>query len=286
MSPTRAATRLCPIRPRGARRRASAPASARRSPSRCTRQSALSQRRPRTSRSRVRPAVSRRAPTVATTAISRDECTLPNGSKDVFYVPYIQTGSSLSVAASVVADALPPGGGVQFVLDQGQPSEQTAYSLSEPFQATFTGIGKGEHTLDASIVDSDRQAQSGPGDHDSATRIGVGDIIVAIGDSVTEGYDGTAWNVSPYTSWLDAPVSSAGRAQLPAVRDRHRGIEGPLAGGEPPGRARQRARAVHRLPGLHPQRGRRRVHLRRLSRPVSPTRPGSHGSRPCTRTGG
>ena len=118
------------------------------------------------------------------------------------------------MAASVDPGALPAGGGVQFVLDQGQPSEQTAYSMSEPFQATFTAA-KGEHTLDASIVDAGRQVQSGPGDHDSATRIGIGDVIVAIGDSVTEGYDGTAYNVPPYTSWLEAPIGSADGRNYP-----------------------------------------------------------------------
>ena len=123
-------------------------------------------------------------------------------------MPYIQTGSSLGVAASVVGSALPGGGGVEFVLDLGRPSERTAFSFQAPFRATFSGLGKGVHTLDASIVDSDRHVQDRPGDHDRAIQIGVGDIIVAIGDSVTEGYDGTAYDAPPYRSWLGVPVSS------------------------------------------------------------------------------
>ena len=148
------------------------------------------------------------APAVATTAISRDECTLADGARDVFHIPYIQTGSSLSVAASVAAGALPPGGGVRFVLDRGRPTARTAFSLQAPFRATFSRLEKGEHTLDVWIVDAARHVRAGALDHDRAIRIGIGDVVVAIGDSVTEGYVGRVWDVPPYTSWLEAPVRS------------------------------------------------------------------------------
>jgi lysophospholipase L1-like esterase len=69
-------------------------------------------------------------------------------------------------------------------------------------------LAKGEYRLDAYIVDSGANSVPGELNHDYATNIGIGDIYVAIGDSITEGYDGAAYNTPPYTSWLQAPVAS------------------------------------------------------------------------------
>src|SRR5262249_8970218 len=84
-----------------------------------------------------------------------------------------------------------------------------------PFSVTFTDLAKGEYSLDTYVVDADGEVQNGDLYHDEATRIGIGDIYVAIGDSVTEGYDGTAYDVDPYTDWTVAPVRSGDNRNYP-----------------------------------------------------------------------
>lgn len=148
-------------------------------------------------------------PNVATIGIVRSECSA------TFYIPYIQTSDSITVTATVLAPALPVGGGVKFVLTDQDANETTIYDLTSSFSATFTSLAKGEYTLDVYIVNSSQVVQSGSINHDMATNIGVGDIFVAIGDSTTEGYDGTAYDVSPYTSWIDTPVHSTDNRNYP-----------------------------------------------------------------------
>ncbi len=147
--------------------------------------------------------------TVATIAIPRSECST------TFYIPYIQTSSTLSVSTSVDSSGLPIGGGVKFVLTDSHSNTTTLYDMSAPFAVSFTNLEKDEYTLDTYIVDSSQVVQSGVAYHDTATNIGIGDIYVAIGDSVTEGYDGTAYNVSPYTDWTQAPVKSTDNRNYP-----------------------------------------------------------------------
>ena len=122
------------------------------------------------------------APNVATLAITDEGGT--------FYIPYIQTSTTLSVSATAGASYVPSGGGVEFVLNQGLSGQQTLYSVggSSPYSVNFTNLAKGTYTLDAYIVDSNKVVQSGAYNHDSETDIGIGDIITAIGDSITAGY--------------------------------------------------------------------------------------------------
>ena len=88
--------------------------------------------------------------------------------------------------------------------------------MAQPFSATFSGLAKGEYRVDAYIVNSVIKILSRAQlNHDYATQIGVGDIYVAIGDSITEGYDGVAYNVPPYTSWLQAPIASTDYRNYP-----------------------------------------------------------------------
>jgi hypothetical protein len=122
-----------------------------------------------------------------------------------FYIPYIQTSSSLTVSASVAPANLPSGGGVKFVLDQGQSNQQTLYSNSAPFTATFTSVQKGEHTLDTYVVDSQNNISDAT-QHDHATNIGIGDIYGVIGDSVGDGFYGTVHAAAP--DWTTAAVKS------------------------------------------------------------------------------
>jgi len=137
---------------------------------------------------------------VATRSIARQEC------NTVFSIPYIQTGNDLTFNAAV--RTMPNGGGVVFVLSDGRGGQLTQWSKSPPFSASYTGLAKGEYRLDAYIVDSGGYNVPGELNHDYATSIGIGDIYIAIGDSITEGYEGDAYNSPPYTNWLQAPVAS------------------------------------------------------------------------------
>ena len=147
------------------------------------------------------------APEVATITIDRTECS------STFSIPYIQTSTTLAVE-STVSSGPPVGGGVKFVLTKGL-TQAVQYDMSAPFSANFTGLAKGEYTLDVYIVDSGQVVQSGSLNHDQATNIGIGDIYVAIGDSITEGYDGTGYDVDPYEDWLSAPIASTDNRNYP-----------------------------------------------------------------------
>lgn len=144
---------------------------------------------------------------VATLAIADDNGTI--------YIPYIQTSTTLSVAAT--AGALPAGGGVAFVLNEGLASQQTSIDTSSPYTASFTGLAKAEYTLDVYTVQADGTTHySGVDSHDERTDVGIGDIITVIGDSVTEGVSGTL-DGGTVSSWLDgdAGTVSADNRQFP-----------------------------------------------------------------------
>lgn len=133
------------------------------------------------------------APDVATIAIEDD-----NGT---FYIPFIQTSTTLSVSA--IAGYVPAGGGLEFVLNEGEESERSFIDLTAPYGGSFTSLAKGSYQLDVYILESDGTTRSSEIDaHDTRTNIGIGDIISVIGDSITEGYGGNT-NSQTVTSWLD-----------------------------------------------------------------------------------
>lgn len=131
------------------------------------------------------------------------------------YIPYIQTSTTLSITAT--AGALPSGGGVEFVLNEGLGSQQTSTDLSSPYTASFTSLAKGEYTVDIYTLQADGTTRyAGDDSHDERTDIGIGDIITVIGDSVTEGVSGTI-DGGTVTSWLDGDSGtvSADNRQFP-----------------------------------------------------------------------
>ena len=87
--------------------------------------------------------------------------------------------------------------------------------MSPPYENTFTSLTKGEYTLQTNIVDANKKIIKGLSNQDIATNIGIGDIIIEIGDSVAEGYNGRMFKVSPYTDWLNAPAKSKDNRQYP-----------------------------------------------------------------------
>ncbi len=99
---------------------------------------------------------------------------------------HIQTSTTLAVEASV--SNLAYGWGVQFVLDADTSDSQVYIDKVAPYQGEFTNLSFGEHQVDAYIIDNTNMIQDGDENHDVVQNIAVGDIIVAIGDSITLGY--------------------------------------------------------------------------------------------------
>ena len=96
-------------------------------------------------------------------------------------------GGVVTVIVSATASGVPTGGGVEFVLDQGESFERSGRVYSSPYEYIFTAVPLGEHTLHAYVINSAGNRISPP---DFRERIGVGDIIVCMGDSITAGeYD-------------------------------------------------------------------------------------------------
>ena len=116
-----------------------------------------------------------------------------------------QVGNRADIPVCVTATDVPSGGGVEFVLDEGIPAESSAKHYSSPYQYTFSSVPTAEHTVDVYVIDSDGNRLSA---HDQHTQVGVGEIIVAMGDSITAGEDDDItsdnWSadgrVGPYTN--------------------------------------------------------------------------------------
>lgn len=104
------------------------------------------------------------------------------GSKVLFQ----QINGSADIPISAAATGLPTGGGVELILDSGSSSQRVSRVYSSPYNYTFSAVPKGEHTLDAFIVDASGNQLSATVHED---RVGVGDILVAVGDSITAGED-------------------------------------------------------------------------------------------------
>lgn len=94
------------------------------------------------------------------------------------------SGGVADIPVSAFASGLPAGGGVEIVLDLGTSSQRSAKDFSAPYEYVFTSAKLGEHTLDAFAVNSQGKRITG---HDLKERVGVGDILVAVGDSITVG---------------------------------------------------------------------------------------------------
>lgn len=101
---------------------------------------------------------------------------------------HIQTESSIIVKAET-EDVLQNGWGVKFILDKGNNGEAVKIDNVEPYEVVFDNVRMGEHTIDAYIIDDSNIEQSGEENHDSVYRIRTGgELIVAIGDSITKGF--------------------------------------------------------------------------------------------------
>lgn len=95
-----------------------------------------------------------------------------------------QVGGTANVAVSAAATGVPSGGGVEFILDIGKPGSTSIKDFSSPFSCTFASVNAAEHTVDAYVINSSGGRLAA---HDQHTQVGVGDLIVTLGDSITVG---------------------------------------------------------------------------------------------------
>ena len=99
---------------------------------------------------------------------------------------HIQSDENLTV--EVFTNTLEVGWGVKFVLDEGSVNEQVIMDMAPPYEVIFRNITRGEHRIDCYIIDALQNEQVGEDHHTSAVNVAIGDIYVAIGDSITSGY--------------------------------------------------------------------------------------------------
>lgn len=86
-----------------------------------------------------------------------------------------------------------------------------AFAYSAPWSVTLFGLPKAEHRIEADVVDERGVPVSGGQTHDEITPVGIGDIYLAVGDSVTEGVgdDDPSDDIS-----LDGRVTGGGYAPI------------------------------------------------------------------------
>lgn len=135
----------------------------------------------------------------ATLNIQKEDCS--------YDIPYIQTDQQLNI--DIVADNVPAGGGIRVVVGkwfEGVVHDTILYQ--EPYSIGIGTLGKGEYTVNAYLIDSDGKILA----RDFIRGIGIGDIIFAIGDSITVGTDSYEYTTDYPANWLEANrVSEDGR---------------------------------------------------------------------------
>lgn len=129
---------------------------------------------------------------------------------------HFQVETSLAVTADACFDPdLLPGSGVRAELDGGMAAggmESTDYEA--PYEVTFDDVEKAEHTVRVVLVDADGVAVPGDATEDEATSVGIGELYVAIGDSITLG---TGDDID--TDDTSADGRSASRGYPPVLAD-------------------------------------------------------------------
>ena|GEM_PF-2986637 len=113
---------------------------------------------------------------------------------------HLQTSSALTARADAHVQ---PGQGVRFTLNGSAIIDD----YSAPYEATFNGLSGDGNQLEVHIIDASGNIVPGIARYDRASQIGIGDYLVALGDSITYGFgdDITSDNTSQ-----DGRNSSAG----------------------------------------------------------------------------
>ena len=123
---------------------------------------------------------------------------------------YLQRSTSLSAKAS--AQNLMTGWGIKFISDRGTAAEKTITDNTAPFQVQFNNLALSEHTVDAYVVDTLGNNVAGVFTQDHRIQIAIGDYLVGVGDSITDGFGGG----SVYTS---ADGRNSGTGYEPVLND-------------------------------------------------------------------
>ncbi len=98
----------------------------------------------------------------------------------------LRTSTDLAVSTNTCLDsARHAHWSVRFVLD----GKSTVDIHTPPFATTFHGLNPAEHVIDALLLDARGKPVSGPAARHSVTHVGIGRYYVAIGDSITDGFD-------------------------------------------------------------------------------------------------
>ena len=129
-----------------------------------------------------------------------------NSTGDTFFIPYIQSSATISVTGAYQG----PAAGVEFVL---AGASQKVFGPPESLLvAEFTVPGYGEYRLDGYLIDAEGKRLSAT-PADSIDPLGVGRIIITIGDSITAGVFGDRVSAGepgyPVTVAERSPVVSA-----------------------------------------------------------------------------
>jgi len=97
----------------------------------------------------------------------------------------LQPASSLLVTTSPCLDpVLHAGWGVRIAVDGGPPFDRYA----APFSGLFGPLALAEHTATSTLIDGAGVPIPGTATQDQVSPVGIGDVYVAVGDSITDGF--------------------------------------------------------------------------------------------------
>lgn len=123
-----------------------------------------------------------------------------------YHIPMIQNNTSLSPKVTTNCLVIPFLHRVEFNLISGDSFNRRLTKFTPPYQVEFYNLPLKEYELKVDLVNLFSILKKDP--DDLAINIGIGNIAVAIGDSVTVGSFTEKENTPIITSWLNAPDSS------------------------------------------------------------------------------
>ena len=145
-----------------------------------------------------------------------DDCTTPIVTIGSPIELHMQSSTDLAVRATACLNpSIHNGWGVVFMLDEGTPQQQISDNIytNNPFEWTFPGVEKGEHTVKAQLINEIGDPQSASNAIDEVQQIGIGDYIIAMGDSITAAVgdnDSTDDTCTRADGSIDARVTGGG----------------------------------------------------------------------------
>jgi lysophospholipase L1-like esterase len=138
-----------------------------------------------------------------------------------FTVPYIQTSPDLNFAVDFNGPR--DRSIVDVVLDQGRPGQKSQRLHGPTLTGTFRGLDFGEHTLDARLyvpeegVPEEVALKQPPLAQSHLESIARGDVVAALGDSVTEGLQGGPYPAGELLQLKSFPDWTVARAALQPI---------------------------------------------------------------------